>query len=73
MKVLYLYYINLYYYYIYFFFPFNRSIYTQCIVKYAELNSQYNHEYEDAISVRKINNINKNIKIIILKLNYINI
>ncbi|SOV11609.1 SNAP protein (soluble N-ethylmaleimide-sensitive factor attachment protein), putative [Plasmodium sp. DRC-Itaito] len=30
---------------------YSKSVYTQCIVKYAELNSQYNHEYEDAISI----------------------
>ncbi|SBS86456.1 SNAP protein (soluble N-ethylmaleimide-sensitive factor attachment protein), putative, partial [Plasmodium malariae] len=29
---------------------YSKSIYTQCIVKYAELNSQYNYEYEEAIS-----------------------
>ncbi|CRH00579.1 SNAP protein (soluble N-ethylmaleimide-sensitive factor attachment protein), putative [Plasmodium relictum] len=30
---------------------YSKSVYTQCIVKYAELNSQYNHEYEEAISI----------------------
>ncbi|KNA02267.1 hypothetical protein PVNG_01422 [Plasmodium vivax North Korean] len=29
----------------------NWSVYTQCIVKYAELSSQYSGQYEEAISI----------------------
>ncbi|CDU18791.1 alpha-soluble NSF attachment protein, putative [Plasmodium yoelii] len=30
---------------------YSKSVYTQCIVKYAELSAQFNHQYEDAISI----------------------